>query len=140
MNVYVGGDGKLHFVNSGGADSVLPFRSDEVAMFEIIIPNTQDIVVTITDKLGFKDVPNVIFVSAANGLTIDAIYNPYKTITTEAKTKVKLCAYSPNQTIEYREVAEVFPTITKDSVTIKAKAFASGVGDKVARVVIARFV
>lgn len=26
MNVYVGGDGKLHFVNSGGADSVLPFN------------------------------------------------------------------------------------------------------------------
>ena len=27
MNVYVGGDGKLHFVNSGGADSVLPFNN-----------------------------------------------------------------------------------------------------------------
>ena len=25
VKVYVGGDGKLHFVNSGGADSVLPF-------------------------------------------------------------------------------------------------------------------
>lgn len=27
VNVYVGGDGKLHFVNSGGADSVLPFNN-----------------------------------------------------------------------------------------------------------------
>ncbi len=27
MNVYVGSDGKLHFVNSGGADSVLPFNN-----------------------------------------------------------------------------------------------------------------
>ena len=27
VNVYVGSDGKLHFVNSGGADSVLPFSS-----------------------------------------------------------------------------------------------------------------
>ena len=26
MNVYVGDDGKLHFVNSGGADTVLPFN------------------------------------------------------------------------------------------------------------------
>lgn len=27
VNVYVGSDGKLHFVNSGGADSVLPFNN-----------------------------------------------------------------------------------------------------------------
>lgn len=27
VNVYVGADGKLHFVDSGGADSVLPFNS-----------------------------------------------------------------------------------------------------------------
>lgn len=27
VNVYVGGDGKLHFVNSGGADSVIPFST-----------------------------------------------------------------------------------------------------------------
>lgn len=27
VNVYVGSDGKLHFTNSGGADSVLPFSS-----------------------------------------------------------------------------------------------------------------
>lgn len=125
-----------------GADTFIPFRADEVAMFEITIPNTTEdnILVTVTDKLGFKDAPNVIFVSAANHLTIDAIYNPYKTITTDAKTMVKLCAYAPTQKIEYREVAEVFPTITKDSIAIKAKAFVSGVGDKVAHVVIARFV
>lgn len=125
-----------------GADTFIPFRADEVAMFEITIPNTTEdnILVTVTDKLGFKDAPNVIFVSAANHLTIDAIYNPYKTITTDAKTMVKLCAYAPTQKIEYRAVAEVFPTITKDSIAIKAKAFVSGVGDKVAHVVIARFV
>lgn len=125
-----------------GADTFIPFRADEVAMFEITIPNTTEdnILVTVTDKLGFKDAPNVIFVSAANHLTIDAIYNPYKTITTDAKTMVKLCAYAPTQKIEYRAVDEVFPTITKDSIAIKAKAFVSGVGDKVAHVVIARFV
>lgn len=27
VNVYVDGDGKIHFVNSGGADSVLPFSA-----------------------------------------------------------------------------------------------------------------
>lgn len=125
-----------------GADTFIPFRADEVAMFEITIPNTTEdnILVTVTDKLGFKDAPNVIFVSAANHLTIDAIYNPYKTITTDAKTMVKLCAYAPTQKIEYRAVDEVFPTITKDSIAIKAKAFVSGVGNKVAHVVIARFV
>ena len=33
--MYVGGDGELHFVNSGGADSVLPFRMETqvLAMF-----------------------------------------------------------------------------------------------------------
>lgn len=31
VNVYVGSDGKLHFVNSGGADSALPFRGGGIA-------------------------------------------------------------------------------------------------------------
>lgn len=35
MNVYVGGDGKLHFVNSGGADSALPFNT--IPSLELII-------------------------------------------------------------------------------------------------------
>ena len=30
MNVYVGGDGKMHFVNSGGADSVLNFNKGKL--------------------------------------------------------------------------------------------------------------
>ena len=109
-------------------------------MFEFQMSNTQDIEITVTDNLGFKDVPNVIFVSAANILTIDAIYNPYKTITTDAKTKVKLCAYSPSQTIAYKAVSEIFPVITKDKVTIKSEHFRSGSGDKTVRMVVARFV
>lgn len=31
VNVYVGSDGKLHFVNSGGADTALPFRGSGIA-------------------------------------------------------------------------------------------------------------
>lgn len=31
VNVYVGSDGKLHFVNSGGADTALPFRGSGTA-------------------------------------------------------------------------------------------------------------
>ena len=31
VNVYVGSDGKLHFVNSGGADTALPFRGSGAA-------------------------------------------------------------------------------------------------------------
>ena len=30
VNVYVGGDGKMHFVNSGGADSVLNFNKGKL--------------------------------------------------------------------------------------------------------------
>lgn len=124
-----------------GADTVYPFKkAEDVAMFEFQMSNTQDIEITVTDNLGFKDVPNVIFVSAANGLTVDAIYNPYKTITTDAKTKVKLCAYAPSQTIAYKAVSEIFPVITKDKVTIKSGYFRSGVGDKTVRMVVARFV
>lgn len=33
VNVYVGSDGKLHFVNSGGADSVLPFSQKATITF-----------------------------------------------------------------------------------------------------------
>lgn len=124
-----------------GADTVYPFKkAEDVAMFEFQMSNTQDIEITVTDNLGFKDVPNVIFVSAANGLTVDAIYNPYKTITTDAKTKVKLCAYATSQTIVYKAVSEIFPVITKDKVTIKSGYFRSGVGDKTVRMVVARFV
>lgn len=124
-----------------GADTVYPFKkAEDVAMFEFQMSNTQDIEITVTDNLGFKDVPNVIFVSAANSLTVDAIYNPYKTITTDAKTKVKLCAYATSQTIEYKAVSEIFPVITKDKVTIKSGYFRSGVGDKTVRMVVARFV
>lgn len=124
-----------------GADTVYPFKkAEDVAMFEFQMSNTQDIEITVTDNLGFKDVPNVIFVSAANSLTIDAIYNPYKTITSDAKTKVKLCAYSPSQTITYKAVSEIFPVITKDKVTIKSGHFRSGSGDKTVRMVVARFV
>lgn len=124
-----------------GADTVYPFKkAEDVAMFEFQMSNTQDIEITVTDNLGFKDVPNVIFVSAANSLTVDAIYNPYKTITTDAKTKVKLCAYAPSQTIAYKAVSEIFPVITKDKVTIKSGYFRSGAGDKTVRMVVARFV
>lgn len=124
-----------------GADTVYPFKkAEDVAMFEFQMSNTQDIEITVTDNLGFKDVPNVIFVSAANGLTVDAIYNPYKTITTDAKTKVKLCAHAPSQMIAYKAVSEIFPVITKDKVTIKSGYFRSGVGDKTVRMVVARFV
>ena len=124
-----------------GADTVYPFKkAEDVAMFEFQMSNTQDIEITVTDNLGFKDVPNVIFVSAANNLTVDAIYNPYKTITTDAKTKVKLCAYAPSQTIEYKAVSEIFPVITKDKVTIKSGYFRSGTEDKTVRMVVARFV
>jgi hypothetical protein len=124
-----------------GADTVYPFKkAEDVAMFEFQMSNTQDIEITVTDNLGFKDVPNVIFVSAANSLTVDAIYNPYKTITTDAKTKVKLCAYATSQTIVYKAVSEIFPVITKDKVTIKSGYFRSGVGDKTVRMVVARFV
>lgn len=124
-----------------GADTVYPFKkAEDVAMFEFQMSNTQDIEITVTDNLGFKDVPNVIFVSAANSLTVDAIYNPYKTITTDAKTKVKLCAYDTSQTIVYKAVSEIFPVITKDKVTIKSGYFRSGVGDKTVRMVVARFV
>ena len=34
VNVYVGSDGKLHFVNSGGADSVLPFSQKATITFK----------------------------------------------------------------------------------------------------------
>lgn len=124
-----------------GADTVYPFKkAEDVAMFEFQMSNAQDIEITVTDNLGFKDVPNVIFVSAANSLTFDAIYNPYKTITTDAKTKVKLCAYATSQTIAYKAVSEIFPVITKDKVTIKSGYFRSGAGDKTVRMVVARFV
>lgn len=124
-----------------GADTVYPFKkAEDVAMFEFQMSNTQDIEITVTDNLGFKDVPNVIFVSAASNLTVDAIYNPYKTITTDAKTKVKLCAYDPSQTIVYKAVSEIFPVITKDKVTIKSGYFRSGTEDKTVRMVVARFV
>ena len=33
VNIYVGSDGKLHFVNSGGADSVLPFSPKATITF-----------------------------------------------------------------------------------------------------------
>ena len=124
-----------------GADTVYPFKkAEDVAMFEFQMSNTQDIEITVTDNLGFKDVPNVIFVSAANSLTVDAIYNPYKTITTDAKTKVKMCAYATSQTIAYKAVSEIFPVITKDKVTIKSGYFRSGTEDKTVRMVVARFV
>lgn len=124
-----------------GADTVYPFKkAEDVAMFEFQMSNTQDIEITVTDNLGFKDVPNVIFVSAANSLTVDAIYNPYKTITTDAKTKVKMCAYATSQTIAYKAVSEIFPVITKDKVTIKSGYFRAGAEDKTVRMVVARFV
>ena len=41
VNVYVGGDGKLHFVNSGGADSVLPFSPDASAKIDKFISDSK---------------------------------------------------------------------------------------------------
>ena len=50
VNVYVGSDGKLHFVNSGGADSVLPFN--KVSYTDFSIPEG------ITEKvISLSDIP-----------------------------------------------------------------------------------
>lgn len=41
VNVYVGSDGKLHFVNSGGADSALPFSVEPYINTKYIIATRQ---------------------------------------------------------------------------------------------------
>lgn len=47
VNVYVGGDGKLHFVNSGGADSALPFNVEPYINTKYIIATRQTYTISI---------------------------------------------------------------------------------------------
>ena len=54
VRVYVGSDGKLHFVNSGGADSVLPFSRMASGQEAVGTPGR-----TITINCGFR--PNRVF-------------------------------------------------------------------------------
>ena len=39
INVYVGSDGKIHFKNSAGADSALPFNRGEITTASVVASN-----------------------------------------------------------------------------------------------------
>lgn len=56
VNVYVGSDGKLHFVNSGGADSVLPFSQKATITFKTELHSTGWGITRISKPDGYSSV------------------------------------------------------------------------------------
>ena len=56
VNVYVDSDGKLHFVNSGGADSVLPFSQKATITFKTELHSTGWGITRISKPDGYSSV------------------------------------------------------------------------------------
>ena len=111
--------------NSGNS-----INNAEVNVPTFTMSNTPGI--TTLNLSGFNDVPNYVSISAVNNVWMDMIYDArYST------SQVKYCTYSTSQTIAYENRSARMPTFTKDKITVSS--FVSGVGNKKATAIVARF-
>ena len=125
IKTYVGSDGKIHFKDWTGADTVLNFNSGfsgKLFSTTFIYTNAQ-----ISIPITLDATPNIIIIMVTSNGGEDScaeyIYNGFL-----GYTVVKKAPYSSKtQRVLYASVSSVFPSITKSSITFAAnQVFATG--------------
>ena len=112
-------------------DSGINIEGAEINLFTFIMSNEAQNQNTLELK-GFTDTPNYVCVSAVNNVWMNTLYDKRANA-----TQVKTSAYATTQTIAYENLSTRFPIFTKDKISIVP--LVSGVGDKKATAIVARF-